>query len=135
MFFLKAILMLIFPFYRVNLPVFEYPSDLTYAEYNHGIATKNVSLSKSNQTYIDLRIFLDREKAGWKYDLTTYAPYHLFTSKIIKINCIDNKVVINFRNDDVWVQISKQIHTPCPTVSNQAITPPANGLPHLPGSM
>ncbi|NYE31254.1 hypothetical protein HDE78_004244 [Rhodanobacter sp. K2T2] len=115
MFFIKSLLMLMLPFYRVDLPDLDYPPNFTYVEYSHGVVKKNLTLDENNRTYIDLKNFLSLEKAGWKYDLTNYAPYHVFNSKIININCLNDKVVINFRRDDAWVQVSKQTPSSCPT--------------------
>lgn len=115
MFTLKAILMFIFSFYRVNIPMNIYPQNLTYAEYSHGVVVSKRGVAYSDALYVALRDQLKKEGSGWKYDMTTYAPQQLFSSERLKINCTGRVVVINYEQNGSWVQISKVVQSPCPT--------------------
>jgi hypothetical protein len=114
MFALKAILMLIFPFYRVNVPINIYPENLMYVEYSHGVVVGEMDIAYGDELYVALRDQLKKESGGWRYDMTTYAPQRLFSSEKLKINCIGKVVVINYEQDGGWVQISKVVQSPCP---------------------
>lgn len=115
MFILKAIIMLIIPFYRVSIPLNIYPQNLTYLEYFHGTIVTRKMLSYNSDTYVALRVILAKQAKGWKYDFVTYAPNHLFSSSTFRVNCIDNKIIINYEQRDNWVQVSKVISAPCPS--------------------
>jgi len=114
MFMLKAILMMIFPFYRINLPPNIYPQSFTYSEYDHGVVVNKKIVAHGDVLYVALRDQLKKESSGWKYDITTYAPQYLFSSDLVKINCTGKMVVINYEQDGSWLQISKEARKPCP---------------------
>lgn len=115
MFVLKAILMLILPFYRVNLPSHIYSDSAIYREYSHGRIVKQVSLNKGDKAYIELIQFLKKQQTGWKYDLATYVPKRVFLSSDLTVNCLNDNVVINYKSDGDWVQVSKKTGIACPT--------------------
>lgn len=108
MFLIKALLMSIFPFYRIDFPVNLIPTSIAYIEYNKGQEIKNTNLN--TKEIASIKDFFSKNMNGWRYDLTTYAPRHLLTSPNIKINCLDEgTIVANFReNGDDWIQISKK---------------------------
>ena len=114
MFTLKAILMLVFPFYRVMFLPHAYPPDILYSKYQNGTVAHQKLLAYNDQTYVKLRALLTKEKNGWRYDLVTYAPVNLFSSSILKVNCLNKRIVVNYERNHAWTQISKDISCPSP---------------------
>ncbi|WP_138110453.1 hypothetical protein [Burkholderia humptydooensis] len=88
---------------------------MSYTEYKYGVATSSIHLKFEDTTYVKLRSLLDKEKEGWKYDLVTYAPSHVYSSQYVRINCINKKIVVNYQKNGDWVQVSKEIVESCPT--------------------
>lgn len=116
-FFLQALLMSILPFYRVDFPVDRFPKEFEYVEYDNGHEIDKTVVKEGDQTYAALKTFIFEEKAGWRYDLNTYANVRVFSAKDVKINCLKDAVVINYEKEkpDKWVQISKDVKGACPT--------------------
>jgi len=117
-FFVKAVLMGVIPFYRVEFPVDVLPKEFIYIEYDHGRELGKRAIKEDDEVYTKLKTLIVQEKEGWRYDLTTYAPNHTFNSAKMKINCIDNALVVNYEDGDSdWVQISKKgVKGYCPQV-------------------
>lgn len=118
MFFIKAVLMSLLPFYRVEFPAEEFPKDFAYIEYSHGQELGKRTVNENDSTYTALKKLISDEKQGWRYDLTTYAPNHIFNSPKLKINCFGKTIVVNYEKaHNGWVQISKNdIKGSCPSV-------------------
>lgn len=106
--------MLLIPEYTVNLELKNYPESFKYTEPVKGHEIK--SIDKNNPIFIKLKIFLMAEKNGWKYDIFTYTHKHFFYSPFLAINCLDDSVVINYKDGTEWVQISKNIKNACKEV-------------------
>jgi hypothetical protein len=111
MFVLKALLMMLIPFYRVDFPIDQLPPSLTYVVYSNGKEITEKTIESKDPPYIELRETLVKERAGWRYDLNTYAPEIIFKGPGMVINCRKNAIVVNFQltNSQTWVQISKTI--------------------------
>jgi hypothetical protein len=108
MFLVKALLMMVIPFYRVDFPVELYPKSFTYREY--GKVEERRTISDSNTEYVALKIFLVEQKHGWSYDFSDYAPGRRFSSPKMIVNCLRSGVVVNYEvSNGEWVQISKSI--------------------------
>lgn len=110
MFFIKAILMMLFPFYRIELPVASLPNEFQYQTYERGAITYTKVIKKDDPHYQQLKKIIIENKNGWKYDFVTYAPTHIFKSDALNINCIGKLIIINFKSNsnDGWEQISKE---------------------------
>jgi hypothetical protein len=118
MFFIKAILMSILSFYRVDFPVNVLPKEFTYIEYKQGRELARLTINENEAAYIALKKLIFEEKQGWRYDLATYVPKHMFNSPKMKINCLDKTLVVNYEDDGDWIQISKKdVKGSCPSVS------------------
>jgi hypothetical protein len=120
LFMIKAILMSFLPFYRVDFPVELFPKEITYVEYDHGREVGRITLNEKEGSYIVLKELFIKNRNGWRYDLTTYAPGHLFISSKMKINCLnDGALVVNYEDKSSdWIQISKKDGVDsCPTVA------------------
>jgi hypothetical protein len=118
MVFMGNLLMWMLPFYRVEFPVDLMPNDFTYIEYEHGRVVGKQAIKNNDETYIALKKLIVEEKKDWEYDLTTYAPNRLFNSPKMKVNCLNNALVVNYEDrDKEWVQISKKVTKgSCPVV-------------------
>lgn len=103
MFFLKAFLMMVLPFYRVDLNLTSFPQKITYQIFVNG-QLQNQLLLDSNQTKI-LKKVLETEKGGWKYDLASYVPSRRYIGEEVQINIVGNLVVVN---DKELGQLSKE---------------------------
>jgi hypothetical protein len=115
---IKATLMSILPFYQVDFPVDLFPKELNYLEYKLGTETASKTLTeKETET---LKEFIFKNKDGWRYDLTTYAPARYFRSPSMTINCSGAGLVVNYADkDNNWVQISKKASGgACPAIEN-----------------
>lgn len=112
-FVIKAFLMGILPFYRIDFPVELLPTKMDYAEYRQGHLFK-----KAEVDTLYLKNLMKTEKNGWRYDFTTYAPGRLFSAPKFRVNCLSDFMIVNYEVDDKnWVQISKKITAvPCPPV-------------------
>lgn len=122
LFFVNALLMIIFPFYRTEFPIDDLPKEFSVTVYENGAITRNTSVNLTSPTYSGLKDFLEKEKSGWRYDMKTYAPRYQFDSPSLKINCLDSFVVVNFlKAKDVWVQISKTTSSSCPTAKTDSV--------------
>lgn len=119
LFWFKAVLMSILPFYRVDFPIEVFPKELTYIEYSHGREIGKKILREEEMSYIALKELFAKNRSGWRYDLNTYSPGRLFNSTKMKINCLDGALVVNYENRaSDWVQISKKdVLGSCPSVS------------------
>lgn len=117
-FFIKAALMSLLPFYRVDFPMDAFSKYFIYVEYDHGHELGRHAIKENDTAYAALKKLLSDEKQGWRYDLTTYAPNHTFSSPKLKINCLDNILVVNYQDaHNNWAQISKKnIGSFCPSV-------------------
>ena len=115
-FFLKAVLMSVLPFYRVGFPVHKIPKQFTYVEYDNGRATEEHLVKEGDDTYVSLNNLLTRERAGWRYDFNTYANARVFSSHVMTINCLKNALIVNYEDQDdaQWVQMSKDVKETCP---------------------
>lgn len=114
MFLLQAILMNIFPFYRVDFPINLLPKNFVYIEYSKISNSKELIIKEGDTTYTLLRDFIFKEKEGWSYDLTTYAPNKTFNSSKMKINYTNNFLIVNYENkNNEWTQISKKCIENC----------------------
>jgi hypothetical protein len=110
MFLLKALLMMVVPFYRVDFPVELYPKSFTYTEFRGGKVEETRTVSNSDSEYVALKTFLVEQKHGWSYDFLDYATWRKFSSPKMTVNCLRSGVVVNYEVDDgQWVQISKSI--------------------------
>lgn len=106
-FFVKALLMSVLPFYRIDFVADPYPSEVTYLAYREGTPAQESVLDASE---IDaLRKLLENNKRGWRYDLTSYAPKYVFASSTMNVNCSDDgRLVVNYQKASTqWVQISR----------------------------
>src|ERR1700730_4419824 len=109
--------MIILPFYRVNFPIDQFPKEFIYVKYEDGQKTKETMIKEGDESYILLKNFLIGEKAGWRYDLNTYAPGYVFSSPTMRINCLKNALIVNYQeNKNSWVQMSKTVKGVCPEV-------------------
>jgi hypothetical protein len=110
--------MSILSFYRVDFPVNALPNEFTYIEYKQGREIRKRTIKENEAAYIALRKLASEEKQGWRYDLATYVPNHMFNSPKMKINCLDKTLVVNYEEDGDWIQISKtDVKSSCPTVT------------------
>ena len=101
--------MSVLPFYRVEFPVAVMPKEFIYVEYNRGRELGKRTIKENDEAYTVLKKLIVEERQGWRYDLTTYAPNYTFNSLKMKINCLDNALVVNYEDDDNdWIQISKK---------------------------
>ncbi|PZN84122.1 MAG: hypothetical protein DM484_03240 [Candidatus Methylumidiphilus alinenensis] len=119
-FLVKALLMSVLPFYRVEFPMELFPKQFNYSTYADGKPSKGQTVGVGDAMYETLKASLNQEKQGWRYDFTTYAPAHAFDSPSMKINCLDSVVVANYKDgSDGWVQISKHVPSGfCPIISD-----------------
>ena len=116
MFFIKAILMSILSFYRVDFPVNALPKEFTYIEYKKGRELGKQTIKENEAAYIALKKLMSEERQGWRYDSATYVPNHMFNSLKMKINCLDKTLVVNYEDDGDWIQISKKdVKVSCPS--------------------
>jgi hypothetical protein len=118
LFVLKALLMAVLPFYRVDFPVDRFPKEFSYAEYDNGREMEAHLLKDDDPTYIALKNLITEEQKGWKYDLNTYAHSHMFSSPTMQINCLGHSFIVNYDEDEgsnEWIQISKNVKGTCPT--------------------
>ena len=109
--------MAVLPFYRVDFPIDQLNHEFTYREYSQGKEIGSRVVTESE--YIALKKVLEEEKAGWKYDITTYAPEHIFSASNMKIDCSESTIVVNFQveAETSWEQISKKnIKKQCPSI-------------------
>ena len=115
---LKAILMCFLPFYRVDFPINAVPDQFTFTEHARGLEISRRQILKKDREYSELLALLAAERAGWKYDLSAYAPQRMFKSSGININCVGTRLVVNYedRNHE-WIQLSKVVQRPCPMVA------------------
>ena len=63
--------------------------------------------------------FFNREKNGWKYDFSDYAPHLILISDNMKINCDASGVVVNYKSEHGWVQISKLTNESCLSILSE----------------
>jgi hypothetical protein len=118
MVFIKAVLMSILSFYRLDLAISELPKEFTYLEYKQGRELGKKTIKEGDAAYFSLKKFISEERQGWRYDFTTYAPNHVFRSPKMEINCLDKAFVINYEDNGDWIQISKKdIRVSCPSVT------------------
>jgi hypothetical protein len=103
MFFLKAVLMMLIPFYRVDLESVNILQKVTYQVFVNGQLQTQLLLD-NNQVSILKNIF-EKEKRDWKYDLATYIPSRRYVAYGLQINIVGNLVVLN---DESIGQISKE---------------------------
>ncbi len=121
--FIKVILMMFFPFYRIELPVTSWPNELQYQIYEKGAITYTKVIKEGDPHYQQLKEIIKKNKDGWKYDFITYAPSHIFKSDDLNINCSGKTIVINFKSKshDEWEQISKGTDKDvCATIMDRA---------------
>lgn len=116
LFLVKVFLMQLLPFYRVEFPVAAFPQEFTYTEYKNGNQAGSLTLDEKDAAYASLRKMIWYERQGWRYDSVSYVPTQIFASPKLNINCLGNKLVVNFEDGDGrWTQISKQdIKASCP---------------------
>ena len=112
---LKAILMLLLPFYRVDISIPEYPEYVIYKTYNNGSVVFQTKINYNDAAYVKLREKIKTEKHGWKYDLNTYSPHQIFSAPGLEINCTKGIIVINLEQNSKPIQLSKPVQTSCPT--------------------
>jgi hypothetical protein len=118
LFLIKAVLMSVLPFYRVDFDPAVFPTEFIYVEYRHGQESGRRTIKESDAPYAALKKLFVDEKHGWRYDLISYVPKQTFNAAELKINCLNNLLVVNYRdaNKD-WVQISKMnLKGTCPAV-------------------
>lgn len=114
MFMLKAILMMILPFYRTDFPVADIPQTLIYSIYDHGVVVRRGQITVGEGEYESIKRVLVSERKGWKFDMNTYAPSRVYSSPSMNINCLSRGLVVNYKDGSDWVQISKMgLHNPC----------------------
>jgi hypothetical protein len=106
--------MLMLPFYRTSLTGLIYGHEINYSEYRKGAPVLSINMDFGSVAYVNLRSLLEKEKKGWRYDLATYAPGRIYSSKYLRVNCLQNIIVINYQRDGYWVQVSKEVVEPCP---------------------
>lgn len=102
-FFFKAYLMMILPFYRVDLPNTDLPSKVTYQVHVNGQTMSQLLLDKK-QIEVLKKVLID-EMDGWKYDLTSYVPSRTYVGYDLNINIVGNLVVVQ---DKEYGQLSKE---------------------------
>lgn len=112
---IKALLMQFLWFYRIDFPMELFPKELTYKKIEQGAEVGKRHLNQ--QEYESVKGLFYKYKNGWRYDMVSYAPSHIYTSPEMNINCGGNRLVVNFAQADKrWVQVSKEITAgSCPT--------------------
>lgn len=112
---IKAVLMAALPGYRVDIPITEIPREFSYSEHQAGREVARGKIFEKDRVHVELTELITRERHGWRYDLTTYAPRRIFKAPNMNINCTGTKVVVNYDDPSRgWVQISKEVKEPCP---------------------
>jgi hypothetical protein len=111
----KALLMQFFWFYRIDFPMELFPKDLTYTRFKQGTVIGKRHLDPHE--YERIKGLFSKNKNGWRYDMVSYAPDHLYTSPEMNINCGGTRLVVNYpQADKRWIQVSKEIAAgSCPT--------------------
>ena len=110
MFALKAFLMAILPFYKMDFPVRPVSTDWSYTRYVEGKVVEELKIAPKSSMQKELQMMLSTQSKGWKYDISTYAPDHLYVSTSIRVNCVKGALVVNYISsggDDM--QISKDL--------------------------
>lgn len=118
-FIIKAVLMSIFPFYRLDFPLEHFPKNFVYTEYQLGGASGSRRLDENEKAALK-RAFIEN-KQGWRYDVVTYVPARMFRSSEMEINCLDDGyVIVSFKENDTdtgWTQISRKSPGACAGVA------------------
>ena len=92
--------MMIFPFYRREIPQIIVPPQVEYFEVDKdGNLVKSVLDAKDNR-YVALKRIINEEKAGWRYDYNSYAAITYYVWKDVKVICRGNGAVIIFKEEE-----------------------------------
>ena len=113
MFVVKAMLMMLIPWYRVCMPQNLVTGDALYQRYVRGTIVENMKIKHDSSILKRLNDDISKNKCGWAYDISTYASNRTFVLNHAKINCMDNSIVINYSVGKTAVQVSKSVRGGC----------------------
>lgn len=77
-----------------------------------GKSSLYTKVKEGDRIYDNLLKLLENNPNGWKPDLATYVPIHMFSSKNLNVNVLEGGVVINYSAIPFpgHIQISKRIN-------------------------
>lgn len=87
------------------------PNKLSFYKYIDGAMIENSEVDGSDERYLLLDGWISKNRSGWNNDLVTYVDSVVFKSESMKINVIKGMVVINYKSDGEWTQISKKVES------------------------
>lgn len=129
-FLFKALLAMLFAFYTVDFDVSLLPAKFTYREIKPKAEPRQAMVGVESKAYKELKELLTSEQHGWKYDLVSHAGLKVFESNVMRINCYDEGLVINYVDGSGnWVQIVKGIPgktCPNPLITEETVVAPKN---------
>jgi hypothetical protein len=96
----KALLMSVFSFWRVDLPAeaLNFGVQMEVVEYKNNKELSKISISKDDPRYVRILEYLKSQK--WKNDVTTYAPSILVRGNGVTLNCRQKNAVIYYSNQN-----------------------------------
>lgn len=119
MIFFKFLLMCILPFYRIDFPINNISTEFTEVYYEKSIPVERDPCKNIQKRYSEIYSFFSKERSGWKYDIDTYAPYHIINFQKMTINVFTKDfIVVNYLENGKYIQISKRTETPFPDGCN-----------------
>jgi hypothetical protein len=83
---------------KTDFPMDLFPTEITYMKYESGDMKFSVKLGLDDIR--NLSVFIEKNKHDWSSGFRGYANSQVFYSEKMKINCIDNGVIVNFMDEN-----------------------------------
>lgn len=110
-----SLLMSSLPFLAVDFPAAQLPAQFAVTRPGRGNAGSVSTIVATDPAYVALVALLREERSGWHGDYASYVPRLTFKGKDMSINCMRNRLVVNYTSrDGSMAQISKVIKRRCP---------------------
>lgn len=99
---IKAFLMSIMPFWRVEMPPEAYSlgPEIQIITYKNGSEGRTIKLVQSDPGYQQIIHYLTQSKKAWKYYAISYAPKILIRGNGITLNCFNQSSVVYFNDQN-----------------------------------
>jgi hypothetical protein len=94
-----------------TIPPLDLPRAFRLLQYKSGSIVTERTVHGGIRSYDALIDFLNNHQDGWAVDVNSYAPSLYFRAKDMRINCREDMVVVNFKDDgnDRWRQLSNAV--------------------------
>ncbi len=82
-----------------------FPASFEY-EFHEGDSIQIGRISSGEEKYTNIKKWFRSRSSGWKNDIKTYKPRRVLVSDNIKINVLDDGVIVNYMKNNKWSQVS-----------------------------